>query len=225
MAVSRCLPSGLFVGGLLLLSLAGVADGTCPNGCSGHGSCSKGDSCQCFKSHTGNDCSQRLCPYNVAFTTTPQGDVNHDGVQDDNANKLVVSGTEGKPNYADVPASSNIINFQTDIDYGELTVGDAVRLGEETFFVTGWTNLPAGNGPYTHKNDIVLNSPYSPGLRKGKVYVSPPLSRNPTVVVFTRRKGRTKMIPPLSRCFPVSLPVLNFGRWRCTCLPNPTIYI
>merc|ERR1712028_188971 len=59
----------------LTLALAGVAQAYCPNGCSGHGTCSNSagmkDTCSCF-THlddgelvamwTGADCSLRTCP-------------------------------------------------------------------------------------------------------------------------------------------------------------------
>ena len=39
--------------------LFGVADGNCPNACSGHGTCGESDFCTCFTDYQGNDCSER----------------------------------------------------------------------------------------------------------------------------------------------------------------------
>ena len=40
----------------------------CPNACSGGGVCSVNEICQCYPELTGDDCSQRLCPYGPAWT-------------------------------------------------------------------------------------------------------------------------------------------------------------
>jgi hypothetical protein len=46
--------------GLLLLLLVGAAVAQqCPNGCSGHGTCS-GSVCSCNSGYTGDDCSSRM---------------------------------------------------------------------------------------------------------------------------------------------------------------------
>jgi hypothetical protein len=54
----------------------------CPNGCSGHGKCGSKDACTCFDNWMGGDCSQRVCPFGLAFVDTPLGDLNHDGMVD-----------------------------------------------------------------------------------------------------------------------------------------------
>jgi hypothetical protein len=68
---------------LLVAALAGLAAASCPNACSGHGTCGEHDMCTCFRNWMANDCSQRVCPYDYAFVTTPQGDLNMDGDQYD----------------------------------------------------------------------------------------------------------------------------------------------
>lgn len=50
----------------------------CPNGCSGQGTCSARDMCNCDKNFYGNDCSLRACPNAYAFIDTPKGDLNMD---------------------------------------------------------------------------------------------------------------------------------------------------
>jgi hypothetical protein len=37
-----------------------------------------------------NDCSERVCPYGISHTTTPQGDLNMDGDRYDNTGKAIV---------------------------------------------------------------------------------------------------------------------------------------
>lgn len=49
------------------------------NACSGHGTCQEFDNCHCFDNWVGGDCSQRVCPFGLAFVDTPRGDLNHDG--------------------------------------------------------------------------------------------------------------------------------------------------
>ena len=77
---------------LLLVALAGAAllgmvAAECPNSCSGHGTCGANDMCYCSRNFQGSDCSERTCPYEFAFITTPQGDLNMDGDRDDNSFK------------------------------------------------------------------------------------------------------------------------------------------
>ena len=47
---------------LLLGLLSAVANGMCPNSCSGHGTCNCHDGCDCYTGWGGNDCSDRKCP-------------------------------------------------------------------------------------------------------------------------------------------------------------------
>eukprot|EP01041_Mallomonas_annulata_P009446 gene9446-19623_t len=66
----------------ILLSLAflvSVRGGcvTCPNQCSGHGTCGLNFVCTCYDnygmglSHDSGDCSERMCPYELAWVDTP----------------------------------------------------------------------------------------------------------------------------------------------------------
>jgi hypothetical protein len=59
--------------------LAVVANAECPNACSGHGDCQDKDQCACYPNFMGADCSERVCPFGLAFVDTPRGDLNHDG--------------------------------------------------------------------------------------------------------------------------------------------------
>merc|ERR550537_1209069 len=67
----------------LLLILATLMVGTesrCDNACSGHGKCLYDDVCQCFDnwgvgmSYDSGDCSERICPFELAWVDTPDGD-------------------------------------------------------------------------------------------------------------------------------------------------------
>lgn len=50
---------------------------TCPNQCSGHGTCGLNFVCSCYDnygmglSHDSGDCSERICPYELAWVDTP----------------------------------------------------------------------------------------------------------------------------------------------------------
>lgn len=61
---------------LLLLLLVGVYAG-CDNNCSGHGVCGEKGICKCYDNyglgieHLSGDCSERICPYEIAWVDTP----------------------------------------------------------------------------------------------------------------------------------------------------------
>jgi hypothetical protein len=62
---------------LVLVSIFSAAQAACDNGCSGHGTCGKHGVCQCYDnwglglSHLSGDCSERICPYDIAWVDTP----------------------------------------------------------------------------------------------------------------------------------------------------------
>jgi len=65
---------------VLAATLIGMAYAACPNACSGHGLCHNSmDYCECYRDWTGADCSQRVCPYDIAIVDGAQGDLNMDG--------------------------------------------------------------------------------------------------------------------------------------------------
>jgi hypothetical protein len=47
----------------VLAVAAATASASCPNMCSGHGSCNSDDACDCWQGWQGYDCSLRECPY------------------------------------------------------------------------------------------------------------------------------------------------------------------
>lgn len=62
--------------------LAAVQAG-CDNGCSGHGTCGERGVCTCYDnwglglSHLSGDCSERICPYDIAWVDTPDKSGSH----------------------------------------------------------------------------------------------------------------------------------------------------
>jgi hypothetical protein len=62
---------------LVLISIFAAAQAACDNGCSGHGSCGIHGVCKCYDnwglglSHLSGDCSERICPYDLAWVDTP----------------------------------------------------------------------------------------------------------------------------------------------------------
>jgi len=75
---------------LALAAMMAVAVADCPSGCSGHGTCGARDACDCYDNWMGGDCSQRVCPFGLAFVDTPAGDLDHSGSVT-NANLLTQS--------------------------------------------------------------------------------------------------------------------------------------
>jgi EGF-like domain len=80
----------LLTASLLLAALPAVLGGCCPNACSGHGSCGSStsaagiDECTCFPNWQSGeaageagDCSDRSCPYEVAWADAPALDGSH----------------------------------------------------------------------------------------------------------------------------------------------------
>lgn len=66
--------------GLALLVSVSSVSASCPNDCSGKGTCSDASVCECYVGYHGTDCSKRLCSYGNAFVDTPIGDANGDNV-------------------------------------------------------------------------------------------------------------------------------------------------
>ncbi|KAG5177824.1 hypothetical protein JKP88DRAFT_138866, partial [Tribonema minus] len=50
----------------------------CPNACSGHGSCTFYDECDCNQGYMANDCSERICPFGTAHVDGAKGDLDGD---------------------------------------------------------------------------------------------------------------------------------------------------
>lgn len=61
----------------LALIFAGKVSANCDNACSGHGNCMTDDVCNCYDnwgvglSHHSGDCSERVCPFELAWVDTP----------------------------------------------------------------------------------------------------------------------------------------------------------
>jgi len=61
----------------VVASFIGSVYSACDNHCSGHGTCTTDDVCVCFDnwgvglSHDSADCSERVCPYEIAWVDTP----------------------------------------------------------------------------------------------------------------------------------------------------------
>lgn len=67
----------MLVSATLLLSFLASAQAACDNACSGHGTCQLNGVCDCFDnwglglSHDSGDCSDRVCPFEIAWIDTP----------------------------------------------------------------------------------------------------------------------------------------------------------
>jgi len=52
---------------LTLAMMVGSAAGLCAEACSGHGVCGQHDKCTCYDNFQGVDCSERTCPFTIAW--------------------------------------------------------------------------------------------------------------------------------------------------------------
>jgi hypothetical protein len=80
-----------------------------------------------------NDCSERVCPYGISHTTTPQGDLNMDGDRYDNTGKAIVYKTgpnAGTHIQAFISHLDNTLTFSNnqDVSSNELIKGDAIQI-------------------------------------------------------------------------------------------------
>lgn len=61
----------------LFLAILAVVDAGCDNACSGHGTCGERGVCSCYDNwgmglaHYSGDCSERTCPFEIAWVDTP----------------------------------------------------------------------------------------------------------------------------------------------------------
>jgi len=87
-----------------------------------------------------NDCSERVCPFGISHTTTPQGDLNMDGDRYDNTHKAIVYKTgpnAGTSIDAYVSHLDNKLVFsKADVASNEIIVGDEIRIQNYDFVIT-----------------------------------------------------------------------------------------
>ena len=68
---------------VIFLSTLAIAFGRCDNQCNGHGTCMTDDVCQCYDnwgaglSHDSADCSDRVCPFEIAWVDNPDATGRH----------------------------------------------------------------------------------------------------------------------------------------------------
>lgn len=69
----------MLVSVLLVVLCIAFVDSACDNNCSGHGTCMTDDVCNCYDnwgiglSHDSGDCSERICPFELAWVDNPDG--------------------------------------------------------------------------------------------------------------------------------------------------------
>jgi len=67
----------MFLSAAVFLAFAASVSANCDNNCSGHGTCLTDEVCECYDnwgiglSHESGDCSDRICPFELAWVDTP----------------------------------------------------------------------------------------------------------------------------------------------------------
>ena len=54
---------------IAFVAILAVAAASCPNKCSGHGTCGGSDKCACWPNWQGSDCSDRTCKFDIAWAS------------------------------------------------------------------------------------------------------------------------------------------------------------
>ncbi|KAH8058431.1 hypothetical protein JL722_6294 [Aureococcus anophagefferens] len=154
---------------LLSLALAlGLAAASCPNSCSGHGTCGSDDTCTCYRDwvmgdQEGGDCSDRKCPHQVAWSASPDRDGNiHTAPSAGDSGKVKLCVCE--PGYTDIDCSRRMcpkgndvlderLNLVTALKYqvcnggfGDSTNGGWYGKYESNNWARGATSIAGFNG-------------------------------------------------------------------------------
>jgi len=95
---------------IVALGLVYQISAECANACSGHGVCKNSDECDCFPNYQGNDCSQRVCPYGLAWVDNPRGDLDHDGLR---STESVTIFTFSDGSSSATPTAQSVTDFET----------------------------------------------------------------------------------------------------------------
>jgi hypothetical protein len=105
-----------------LAALAATVSAECANACSGHGTCSASDQCDCFPNYRAADCSERVCPYGFAWVDSPRGDLNHDGV--------ISFGTSSEP----INAYKKVVQYEYEAFPNDASTGKVALTNEGHFY-------------------------------------------------------------------------------------------
>jgi hypothetical protein len=92
---------------LAAAALLASVSAECANACSGHGVCSTSDQCDCFPNYKAADCSERVCPYGLAWVDSPRGDLNHDGLLNNNKVPIYSFGVKVVNEYEKYPTDAS----------------------------------------------------------------------------------------------------------------------
>ena len=125
---------------LLVTVLLSPTVSECPNACSEHGLCDFYDMCNCFRGFTGGDCSERTCPIDYAFVTSPQGDLNMDGDRDDNSWRRLPR------NIDSFKVGGDTITMAGAFDRLEVNYGDLVKAVDQVYEVQWSCTYTVTNG-------------------------------------------------------------------------------
>lgn len=165
---------------ILLFSAAALVSAGCDNKCSGHGTCGQQGVCNCYdnwglgQSHDSGDCSQRVCPFELAWVDKPTESygLHHQyaecaarGVCNrDSGECECFPGYEGKgcqrttcPNSC---SGHGTCEFIEDMPYGS-TVGDYYSYSNETYTVeNGSPDISSREGLFGETEPMTMSYLY-----------------------------------------------------------------
>jgi hypothetical protein len=118
--------------------------------------------CNCFRGFTGGDCSERICPYDYSFVTSPQGDLNMDGDRDDNSWRRL------SKHVKQFSVGGSVITLTGAFDRFEVDFGDLIKIHDYVYEVQWTCTYTVTNGTDCISDTMATNTTNSSDDSNGR---------------------------------------------------------